>query len=170
MVSFDPRLSVFSSKADEWHALKPGGDLPVLMAMCHVMINEKLYDADFVARYTTGFDQLAEAVQETTPEWAQKQADVPADVIVRVTREMAACAPHAIVSPGHRATFSQEEIDMRRMIFTLNVLLGNIEREGGLYQKKRRQLIISWPERRSLRCWQNPMSNYPSQRRSVSIW
>ncbi|MGK4785545.1 thiosulfate reductase PhsA, partial [Salmonella enterica] len=37
---------------------------------------------------------------------------------------------------GHRATFSQEEIDMRRMIITLNVLLGNIEREGGLYQKK----------------------------------
>lgn len=136
MVSFDPRLSVFSSKADEWHALKPGGDLPVLMAMCHVMINENLYDADFVARYTTGFEQLAEAVQETTPEWAQQLADVPADVIVRITREMAACAPHAIVSPGHRATFSQEEIDMRRMIFTLNVLLGNIEREGGLYQKK----------------------------------
>jgi len=136
MVSFDPRLSVFSSKADEWHALKPGGDLPVLMAMCHVMINENLYDADFVARYTTGFEQLAEAVQETTPEWAQQLADVPAEVIVRVTREMAACAPHAIVSPGHRATFSQEEIDMRRMIFTLNVLLGNIEREGGLYQKK----------------------------------
>lgn len=136
MVSFDPRLSVFSSKADEWHALKPGGDLPVLMAMCHVMINENLYDAEFVARYTTGFEQLAEAVQETTPEWAQQLSDVPADVIVRVTREMAACAPHAIVSPGHRATFSQEEIDMRRMIFTLNVLLGNIEREGGLYQKK----------------------------------
>lgn len=136
MVSFDPRLSVFSSKADEWHAIKPGGDLPVLMAMCHVMITEKLYDAGFVERYTTGFDQLAEVVQEATPEWAQKLADVPADVITRVTREMAACAPHAIVSPGHRATFSQEEIDMRRMIFTLNVLLGNIEREGGMYQKK----------------------------------
>ncbi len=136
MVSFDPRLSVFSSKADEWHAIKPGGDLPVLMAMCNVMITEKLYDAGFVERYTTGFDQLAEAVQEATPEWAQKLADVPADVITRVTREMAACAPHAIVSPGHRATFSQEEIDMRRMIFTLNVLLGNIEREGGMYQKK----------------------------------
>lgn len=100
------------------------------------MIKEKLYDAQFVERYTTGFAQLVEAVQETTPEWAQKLADVPADVITRVTREMAACAPHAIVSPGHRATFSQEEIDMRRMIFTLNVLMGNIEREGGMYQKK----------------------------------
>ena len=136
MVSFDPRLSVFSSKADEWHALKPGGDLPVLMAMCHVMINENLYDADFVARYTTGFEQLAEEVQETTPEWAQQLADVPADVIVRVTREMAACAPHAIVSPVHRATFSQEAFDMRRLSFTINVLLGNIEGVGGLYQKK----------------------------------
>lgn len=63
------------------------------MAMCNVMITEKLYDAGFVERYTTGFDQLAEAVQEATPEWAQKLADVPADVITRVTREMAACAP-----------------------------------------------------------------------------
>ncbi len=113
------------------------GDLAVLLAMCHVMIDEQLYDASFVERYTSGFEQLAQAVKETTPEWAAAQADVPADVIVRVTRELAACAPHAIVSPGHRATFSQEEIDMRRMIFTLNVLLGNIEREGGLYQKKR---------------------------------
>ena len=46
MVSFDP-VCRFSSKADEWHALGPGGDLPVLMAMCHVMINEHLYDAGF---------------------------------------------------------------------------------------------------------------------------
>lgn len=136
MVSFDPRLSIFSSKADEWHAIRPGGDLPVLMAMCHVMIKENLYDAAFVERYTTGFNQLSDAVVNATPQWAQKLADVPAEVIVRVTREMAACAPRAIVSPGHRATFSQEEIDMRRMIFTLNALLGNIEREGGLYQKK----------------------------------
>lgn len=83
-----------------------GGDLPVLMAMCHVMIKENLYDAQFVERYTTGFAQLAEAVQETTPEWAQKLADVPAEVITRVTREMAASAPRAIVSPCHRATFS----------------------------------------------------------------
>ncbi len=93
------------------------GDLAVLLAMCHVMIDEQLYDASFVERYTSGFEQLAQAVKETTPEWAAAQADVPADVIVRVTRELAACAPHAIVSPGHRATFSQEEIDMRRMIY-----------------------------------------------------
>ncbi|MDT1790701.1 molybdopterin-dependent oxidoreductase, partial [Salmonella enterica] len=95
-----------------------------------------LYDASFVERYTRGFEQLAQAVKETTPEWAAAQAEVPADVIVRVTRERAASAPHAIVRPGHSATFSQEQIDMRRLIITLNVLLGKIEREGGLYKKK----------------------------------
>lgn len=136
LVSFDPRLSVVSSKADEWHAIRPGGDLPVLMAMCHVMIKEKLYDADFVEKYTSGFEALSEAVNQTTPEWAETHSDVPAEAIYRITREIAAKAPHALVSPGHRATFSPEEIDMRRMIFVLNVLLGNIEKEGGLYQKK----------------------------------
>ncbi|KFC00382.1 thiosulfate reductase [Trabulsiella guamensis ATCC 49490] len=136
LVSFDPRLSVLSSKADEWYAIRPGGDLPVLMAMCHVMITEKLYDASFVEKYTTGFDALSDAVSQTTPAWAEMHSDVPADVIFRITREIAAKAPHALVSPGHRATYSQEEIDMRRMIFVLNVLLGNIEKEGGMYQKK----------------------------------
>ncbi len=38
--------------------------------------------------------------------------------------------------PGHRATFNKDEINMRRTIFTFNALLGNIEREGGMYQKK----------------------------------
>ncbi len=96
MVSFDPRLSIFSSKADEWHAIRPG-DLAVLLAMCHVMIDEQLYDASFVERYTSGFEQLAQAVKRRRRN-GPPQADVPADVIVRVTRELAACAPHAIVS------------------------------------------------------------------------
>lgn len=156
MVSFDPRLSVFSSKADEWHAIRPGGDLPVLMAMCHVMIAERLYDAAFVDRYTLGFDRLAEAVSETTPTWAQQHADIPAQVIVRVTRELAASAPHAIVNPGHRATYSQEEVDMRRMIFTLNALLGNVERQGGCIRRRGPPSITRWPVRRWRRRWPNP--------------
>lgn len=136
LVSFDPRLSVVSSKADEWFAIRPATDLAVLMAMAHVMIKEDLYDKAFVARYTIGLEQLKEAVKETTPEWAAAYADVPAEAIVRITRELAAAAPHALVSPGHRATFNKEEIDMRRMIFTLNALLGNVERRGGLFKKK----------------------------------
>ncbi|MBG2807361.1 thiosulfate reductase PhsA [Proteus mirabilis] len=136
LVSFDPRLSVVSSKANEWFAIRPGGDLPVLMAMCHIMVKENLYDKDFIEKFTVGFPQLVEVLQDTTPEWAQAHSDVPAKDIIRITREIAAKAPHALVMPGHRATFNKDEINMRRMIFTFNALLGNIEREGGMYQKK----------------------------------
>lgn len=136
VVSFDPRMSIFSSKADEWHAIRPGGDLPVLMAMCKILIDENLYDKAFVERYTTGFAQLAEALATATPEWAEQYSDIPADVTRRIAREIAAAAPHVIVNPGHRATYNKEELDMRRMIFAMNALLGNIERQGGMYQKK----------------------------------
>ncbi|MFN6887098.1 molybdopterin-dependent oxidoreductase, partial [Proteus mirabilis] len=71
LVSFDPRLSVVSSKANEWFAIRPGGDLPVLMAMCHIMVKENLYDKDFIEKFTVGFPQLVEVLQDTTPEWAQ---------------------------------------------------------------------------------------------------
>lgn len=136
LVSFDPRLSVVSSKADEWFAIRPGGDLPVLMAMCHIMVKDNLYDKVFIEKFTVGFPELVEILQDTTPEWAQIHSDVPAKDIIRITHEIAAKAPHALAMPGHRATFNKEEINMRRMIFILNALLGNIEREGGMYQKK----------------------------------
>lgn len=136
VVSFDPRLSVISSKADEWHPVKPGGDLPLLMAMCHVMIEENLYDKDFISKHTSGFEAFAQSVKACTPEWAQTHSDVKADVIRRITREIAAKAPHVIVSQGHRGTFTPEEFDMRRLTLAMNALLGSIERKGGLFFKK----------------------------------
>lgn len=136
VVSFDPRLSVISSKADEWHPVKPGGDVPLLMAMCHVMIEENLYNKDFIAKHTSGFEEFARSVKECTPEWAQQHSDVNADAIRRITREIAAKAPHVIVSQGHRGTFSTEEFDMRRLTLAMNALLGSIEAKGGLFFKK----------------------------------
>lgn len=136
VVSFDPRLSIVSSKADEWHAIRPGSDLAVLLAMCHVLIKEDLYDKDFIARFTSGFDSFAQSVQNYTPEWAEQQSDIPAKTIVRIAREIAAAAPHAFVSYGHRTTYTPQELDFRRTIFAMNALLGCYERKGGLFQTK----------------------------------
>ncbi|HHE72088.1 MAG TPA: twin-arginine translocation signal domain-containing protein, partial [Chloroflexi bacterium] len=70
LVVFDPRLSITAAKADEWIPIKPGTDLAALLAMIHVIINEDLYDHEFIENYTYGLGQLKEAVQEYTPEWA----------------------------------------------------------------------------------------------------
>ncbi|MGL4667296.1 MAG: thiosulfate reductase PhsA [Saezia sp.] len=136
VVSFDPRLSVISSKADEWHAIRPGGDLPLLLAMAHVLIKEDLYDKKFIANHTSGFDLFAQNVQNCTPEWAEQHCDVPAETIRRITHEIAAQAPHAMICHGHRATYTPEELDFRRAIFSLNALLGTIEQKGGLFMNK----------------------------------
>ncbi len=53
LVVIDPRLSEEASKADEWIPIKPGTDLAFLLAMMNVIINEKLYDEEYLRKYTT---------------------------------------------------------------------------------------------------------------------
>ena len=137
LVVFEPRFSVVADKADEWHAVRPGTDVAVALALCHVLITDKLYDQAFVERYVVGFDAFAAEVKAYTPEWAEGITDVKAKDIRRIAYELAAAAPHAVVDFGHRATFTTEEFDMRRAIFAANVLIGNIERKGGLYLGKK---------------------------------
>lgn len=136
VVSFDPRLSIASSKADEYFLIKPGTDGVVVFALCNVIIEEKLYDAEFMDKYVNGFEEYAEAIKEYTPEVAEKYSGVKAADIRRIAREFAAAAPRAIASPGHRTTFSYEEFDLRRGIFLMNYLVGNVEMKGGLYLGK----------------------------------
>ena len=52
LVVLDPRLSEWAAKADEWIPIRPGTDLAFLLAMINVVIEEGLYDADYLARYT----------------------------------------------------------------------------------------------------------------------
>ncbi|WP_095497403.1 thiosulfate reductase PhsA [Paraferrimonas haliotis] len=137
LVVFEPRFSIVADKADEWHAIKPGTDIAIALAMCHVLIKEDLYDKAFVKQYVEGFEEFKQEVADFTPERAQAISEVNAADIVRITREMAKAAPAVCVDFGHRATFTTEEFDLRRALYAVNILLGNIEREGGLYFKRK---------------------------------
>ena len=55
----------------------------------HVIINEKLHDADYVERYTLGFEQLRDKVQEYTPERVAQWTGIAASDIVKLAREYA---------------------------------------------------------------------------------
>ncbi|WP_281214354.1 thiosulfate reductase PhsA [Shewanella insulae] len=137
LVVFEPRFSIVADKADEWFAIRPGTDVTVALALCHVLIYDKLYDQTFIERHVEGFESFAKEVKAYTPEWAEGISDVPAKDIRRIAHEFAAKAPHAVVDFGHRATFTPEEFEMRRALFAANVLIGNIERKGGLYLGKK---------------------------------
>lgn len=49
--------------ADIWLHLRPGSDRALANGMLNAIIAEKLYDDDFVAKWCTGFDRLAQAVR-----------------------------------------------------------------------------------------------------------
>ena len=78
IIVVDPRRSGSAALADRWLRVRPGCDLALLLGIAHVLIAEDLYDHEFVTRYTTGFDELAQAASAWTPEWAESMCDVDA--------------------------------------------------------------------------------------------
>ena len=52
IIAIDPRLSWFASRAKQWLRLRPGTDGALAMGMLNVIVNENLYDRDFVERWT----------------------------------------------------------------------------------------------------------------------
>ena len=133
VVYVDPRYTVTASKAKEWLAIRPLTDHAFLLGMIHVVVNEELYDKDFVSQYCEGLDELKARVQKYTPEWAEKETTIPADTIRRVAREMAAKAPAVMVYAPRRLTRSTNDLGTALSITILNSLFGVWDRTGGIF-------------------------------------
>jgi thiosulfate reductase/polysulfide reductase chain A len=141
MVSLDPRFSLTSAKAREWYPIKPGTDLAFVLAVIHVLIRDQLYDKDFVAHYTSGFEALKDSVPKYSPAWAEKETEVKAADIERIARELAAARPKAVIDWGWRTQYTPEEFELRRAIVIANMLLGNLEVPGGTFFAKTPKFI-----------------------------
>src|SRR4030067_3359634 len=143
LVVVDPRHSETAILADEWFPVKPGTDLAFLLAMIHVMVKEDLYDKKFVQEKTIGFKQLGDEIVNYPPEWAEKICEIPAKAIVRITREMAQVKPKALIHRGYHGAFGAQYLNSfqtARALGIANSLLGNINREGGIYFPKKAEL------------------------------
>lgn len=89
LVIIDPRRTETAKKCHQHIALYPGTDAALALAMMHVIISEGLTDADYVARYTLGYDELAARVREWTPQRAAAICGITADEIIQLAREYA---------------------------------------------------------------------------------
>ncbi len=133
IIVVDPRFSVAASKADRWLAIKPSTDLALLLAWIHVIVEEELYDAEYLAQYATGLDELKEAVRSNTPEWAYPITTIEPDVIRETARMMARNAPATLVHPGRHTTWYGDDTQRMRAVAILNALLGSWGRKGGFF-------------------------------------
>jgi anaerobic selenocysteine-containing dehydrogenase len=96
VVAIDPYRSLTAEKCSEHLALLPGTDGALALAMMHVIVAEGLVDADYVSRYTVGFDALKERLKEYPPQLVAEITGLPAQSIVRLAREYATVKPAAI--------------------------------------------------------------------------
>jgi thiosulfate reductase/polysulfide reductase chain A len=129
----DPRLSNIASKADRWLPVKPATDMALLLAWIRIIIEEGLYDKEYIEKYATGLPELRAAVQQYTPEWAEAETTVSRDVIVDVAREMGKNAPNVCVGAGRYVVWYGDDTQRSRAIAILNALLGSWGREGGYF-------------------------------------
>jgi thiosulfate reductase/polysulfide reductase chain A len=129
----DPRLSNIASKAERWLPIKPATDLALLLAWIRIIIEEGLYDKDYVEKYATGFNELRAAVQQYTPEWAEAETSISSNVIVEVARELGKYAPNVCIGAGRYSTWYGDDTQRIRAIAILNALLGTWGREGGYF-------------------------------------
>lgn len=130
VIVIDPRRTELADKADIWLQLRPGTDDALGLAMLNVLINEKLYDEEFVTRWTHGFAELSEHIQQYTPEWAEPITWVSADKIRAAARMFAAAKP-GLLEWGCAIEHTPNCIQTIRALSMIPVLTGNIEVPGG---------------------------------------
>ena len=133
LVVVDPRFSTAAAKADWWLPIRPGTDIALLLAWIHVLIEESLYDKDYIAKYAVGLSELAAHVKEHTPEWAETITEIPAAQIRETARAMAAAKPAVVVHPGRHVTWYGDDTQRSRAMAILTALLGSWGRKGGIF-------------------------------------
>lgn len=130
LIVVDPRVSFGAKRADMHLALRPGSDPALLMGWMHVIINEGLYDKDFVANWTVGFKELKERVQEYTPQHVEELTWVPAEQIVAAARMYATCGPSIIPWNPSTDQISNSTQALRAMT-CLRAICGYLDAYGG---------------------------------------
>jgi thiosulfate reductase / polysulfide reductase chain A len=133
VIVVDPRFSVAASKAHYWLPIKPGTDMALILAWMNVIIEERLYDADYLAKYATGFEELKAHVSDKTPEWAYTWTSIKPSLIRETARVMGASRPASLIHCGRHVTWYGDDTQRLRAVAMLNALLGAWGRKGGYY-------------------------------------
>ena len=130
LIVLDPRKSGNAESADIWLPLRAGTDAAMTFGWLNVILEEELYDKEFVRDWTHGFDQFAARVQQYPLDRVAKITGVDPDLIAQAARMYAENAPSAI--PWSPITDQQvSSTSAIRLQVALKALTGNIDVRGG---------------------------------------
>ena len=131
LISVEPRVTWLAAHADIHLQLRPGTDTALALAMIKVIVDEDLYDHDFVERWTYGFDELAERARELSLDQVEEMTWVPKEKIVAAARMFANAHPANVVW-GLAVDMQSQGTPCAAAIAALWTITGNLDIPGGM--------------------------------------
>jgi anaerobic selenocysteine-containing dehydrogenase len=130
LIVIDPRHTKLASKADLWAPVRPGTDVALALSMLNVIIEEELYDKEFVENYSEGFERLVERVKEYPPSKVADIVWIPEALIEDMARTYATTKPACLLW-GNGLDQSANCFQTARALLILRAVTGNIDIPGG---------------------------------------
>ncbi|MFP5401157.1 MAG: formate dehydrogenase subunit alpha [Gammaproteobacteria bacterium] len=129
LIVLDPRGITMGAYAHRMVRFTPGSDVSLFNAMLNVIVTEHLYDEDYVAAHTEGFEALKAHVAPMTPEAMSPACGVAPDEIRDIAR-LYAKAERAMIFWGMGISQHTHGTDNARCLISLALATGHIGRPG----------------------------------------
>lgn len=127
----DPRRTEVADTATIHLQLRPGTDGALALGMINVILNEQLYDRDFVENWTIGFDELRDLVGGYPPKHVSEITGVPAEKLIAAARMYATSKPAKLQTSPCATTHTTNGVQNHRAVTLLPALTGNLDIPGG---------------------------------------
>ncbi|NQT73497.1 MAG: molybdopterin-dependent oxidoreductase [Chloroflexi bacterium] len=140
LIVIDPRRIGYAKKASIHAQPRPGTDCALALGLINVIIEEKLYNAQFVAEHTVGFEELAEHVKAYAPDNVSKITWIPENMIRKIARLFSTVKPSCIVQGVNALDQTTSGFQTARAIAILHAITGNLDVAGGAISISRLRL------------------------------
>ena len=130
LIAVDPRMTRIAARADVWLQLRPGTDAALALGMLNVIVNEGLYDKQFVENHVYGWEPFVNRVNEYPLDRVEAITWVPREKILQAARLFASTKP-AGIQWGVAIEQQINCADNDRLLMALMGITGNIDVPGG---------------------------------------
>lgn len=130
LIVIDPRKTGVAKRAHLWLQPRPGTDLALALGMLRVIVDDRLYDKEFVEKWTVGFDSLGEHLQRYPLSKVSEITWIPEEKIQETARVYAQTKP-ACIQWGNALEHTRNSVQSARTLLILKALTGNLDAPGG---------------------------------------
>lgn len=131
IITVDPRMTWLGARSEIQLPVRPGTDAALALGMLNIIINEDLYDHEFVDLWCYGFEELAERVQEYPVDKVAEITWVPKEKIVAAAR-MFAKAKNGCIQWGVAIDMTKEALPAIQAISAITQITGKLDIPGGM--------------------------------------